>query len=149
MDQVSCRVLHAIVGHKFPGYFSNAIRSALLMAPNDDILVVDNASRSPALTRELKSISTREPRVRLIFRESNNTTHNKKVGGLYEACNEIVEYALHNGYAYLHIIQHDMQLTWWDSTVIETAEKIFNKYPECVNIQNCRTPAPLHALRRP
>lgn len=140
MDEVPCRVLHAIVGHKFPGYFSNAIRSALLMAPNDDILVVDNASRSPALKHELNSIGAREPRMRVIFRESNDTTRNKKVGGLYDACNEIVEYALHNGYTYLHIMQHDMQFIWWDSTIIETAEKIYDKYPECVNIRTAALP---------
>ena len=34
----------------------------------------------------------------------------EQVGGLYHAYNEIMEYALDQGYRYVHIIQHDMQL---------------------------------------
>src|ERR1700688_3014024 len=106
----SSRVLHAIVGHKLPGYFINSINSVLLMAENDDIIVVDNASSLPALTLELQSIAEREPRVRLLLRSTNDLTRNSKVGGLYDAYNEIIDYALGRGYDYLHILQHDMQM---------------------------------------
>jgi hypothetical protein len=128
------RVLHAIVGHKLPVYFANAINSVLRMAPDDDILVVDNASNLPALIRELQSIAAREPRVRLLLRETNDITRNSKVGGLYDAYNEVMDYALGHGYGYLHIMQHDMQLLWWDETVPRLAREIFAEYPECVNI---------------
>ena len=109
-----CRVLHAIVGHKFPVYFTNAVKSVLLMAEDDDILVVDNASNLPELTRELRLIASKEPRVRLLLRDTNDITRNAKVGGLYDAYNEIVSYALSEGYDYLHLMQSDMQLLWWD-----------------------------------
>lgn len=128
------RVLHAVVGHKLPVYFLNAVNSVRLMAENDDILVVDNASGMPSLIRELQSIAERAPRVRLLLRTTNDTSRNSKVGGLYDAYNEVIEYALDRGYDYLHIIQHDMQMVWWDHTVLTRAEEIFTEYPECVNI---------------
>ena len=134
------RVLHAIVGHKLPGYFFNAVNSVLSMAPTDDVLVVDNASNLPALTQELQSIAAREPRVRLLLREDNDTTFNKKVGGLYDAYNAVMEQALHQGYDYVHIMQHDMQLLWWDAAIPQLASEIFAEYPECVNVQTQALP---------
>lgn len=128
------RVLHAIVGHKLPVYFSNSVRSVLLMAPGDDILIVDNASGSPALSRELELIIAHESRAKLIVRESNDISRNAKVGGLYDAYNEIMSYALDGGYDYLHIMQHDGQIVWWDSSIIQTAQEIFENNLECVNI---------------
>jgi hypothetical protein len=134
------RVLHAIVGHKLPVYYVNAVDSVLTMAPNDDVIVVDNASNLPALTEELRSTAAREPRVRLLLRDANDTTRNKKVGGLYDAYNEVMEYALRERYGYLHIMQHDMQLLWWDETVLRIARDIFAEYPECVNVQTQALP---------
>jgi hypothetical protein len=128
------RVLHAIVGHKLPVYFLNAINSVRLMTADDDILVVDNASNMPALAREMRSIAEHEPRVSLLLRDTNDVARNGKVGGLYDAYAEVVEYALDRGYDYLHIIQHDMQMVWWDETVTARAREIFAQYPECVNI---------------
>ena len=128
------RVLHAIVGHKLPVYFLNAVNSVRLMAENDDIIVVDNASGLPGLIGELQSIAEREPRVSLLLRDTNDISRNSKVGGLYDAYNEVVDYALDRGYDYLHIIQHDMQMVWWDETVITRAEEIYAEFPECVNI---------------
>jgi hypothetical protein len=130
----SSRVLHAIVGHKLPVYFVNAINSVRLMAAGDDILVVDNASGMPTLISQLQSIAEQEPQVGLLLRDTNDLTRNSKVGGLYDAYNEVVDYALERGYDYLHIIQHDMQMIWWDSTVITRAAEIFAEYPQCVNI---------------
>jgi hypothetical protein len=134
------RVLHAIVGHKLPVYFVNAVNSVLSMAPADDILVVDNASNLPALTQELRSIAAKEPRVRILLRDDNDTTRNKKVGGLYDAYNEVMEHALREGYDYAHIMQHDMQLLWWDETVPQVASEIFAEYPECVNVHTQALP---------
>ena len=143
------RVLHAIVGHKFPVYFLNAVNSVRLMTENDDILVVDNASGLPGLTDELQSIAEREPRVSLLLRDTNDISRNSKVGGLYDAYNEVVDYALGRGYDYLHIIQHDMQMVWWDETVVSRAAEIYAEFPECVNIstiamaRDLRSPAAL------
>lgn len=128
------RVLHAIVGHKLPAYFTNAVNSVLLMAEDDDVIIVDNASNLPKLTREFQSIAEREPRVRLLLRETNDISRNSKVGGLYDAYNEVVSYALEQGYDYLHIMQNDMQMTWWDKSVMRRASEIYAEYPECVNI---------------
>jgi hypothetical protein len=141
---VPYRVLHAIVGHQCPVYFINAVNSVLLMAGNDDIIVVDNASNLPKLTRELQSIADKEPRVRLLLRESNDISRNSKVGGLYDAYNEVVSYALEQNYDYLHIMQNDMQMLWWDNSVMRRAREIYAEYPECVNI--CTFAQPRYSL---
>ncbi len=137
----SSRVLHAIVGHKFRHYFINSINSVRKAAVNDDILVVDNASNLPELTAELRSIADAHPRIRLLSRATNDLSRNLKVGGLYEAYNEIMSYAIRRGYDFVHIMQHDMQMLWWDETVTALATAIYNEYPECVNIH-------MHALPR-
>jgi hypothetical protein len=128
------RLLHVIVGHKFPNYFENATRSVLHMT-TDDILVVDNASNDPGVSRRLKAIADAEPRVQLMLRTTNDIARNSKVGGLYDAYNEVTAYTLDHGYDYMHILQHDMQMLWWDQAVTSCAVEIFEEYPECVNIQ--------------
>ena len=136
-----CRVLHAIVGHKFRHYFINSVNSVRETAAGDDILVVDNASHLTELTAELRSIADMDPRVRLLSRETNDLSRNRKVGGLYEAYNEIMSYAIAQGYDFVHIMQHDMQMLWWDETVMARARELYAEYPECVNIH-------VHALPR-
>ena len=75
-----------------------------------------------------------EPRVSLLLRDTNDTSRNAKVGSLYQAYNEVVDYALGHGYDFLHILQHDMQLLWWGEIVLRRAAEIYAEYPECVNI---------------
>jgi hypothetical protein len=134
------RILHAVVGHKFPIYFSNAVRSVARNAPGDDILVMDNGSDSPELTRKLRAIAAEHSQIRLMFRETNDISRNAKVGGLYDAYNAIISYSLEQGYDYLHIIQNDMQLLWWDSLVVQEALQIYQRYPDCVNIYTAALP---------
>ena len=129
-----CRVLHAIVGHKLPEYFTNAISSVLAMT-RDDVIIVDNASGLPELIRTFRSLAAADPRVRLLLRDTNNVSCNRKVGGLYDAYNEVMSYALEQGYDYLHMMQNDMQLLWWDDSVMRTAKEIYAEYPECANIR--------------
>ena len=143
------RVLHAIVGHKLPVYFLNAVNSVRLMTENDDILVVDNASGLPGLISELQSIAEREPRVRLLLRDTNDISRNSKVGGLYDAYNEVVDYALDRGYDYLHIIQHDMQMVWWDETVIDARGGDLRGVPGVREHLDDRAGPRSRALRRP
>jgi glycosyltransferase involved in cell wall biosynthesis len=129
------QLLHAIVGHKFPHYFENSVQSVLSLTENDDIVVVDNASNDPEVIQRLRALSDADPRVRLVLRTTNDIAKNSKVGGLYDAYNEIMEYALDQGYSHVHIMQHDMQLLWWDDSVMRRAREIFTEFPECVNIQ--------------
>ncbi len=68
-------------------------------------------------------------------RTTNDVSRNSKVGGLYDAYNEVMTYALDQGCDYIHILQHDMQMLWWDQAVTSCAVDIFAEYPECVNIQ--------------
>ena len=129
------RLLHVIVGHKFPNYFENAVKSVLRMTQDDDILVIDNASGEPEIIQRLQAIANGESRIQLKLRTTNDISRNSKVGGLYDAYNEAMVYALDHGYNYVHIMQHDMQMLWWDEVVMRRAREIFAEYPECVNIQ--------------
>ncbi|MGD0701328.1 MAG: glycosyltransferase family A protein [Trebonia sp.] len=129
-----CRLLQVIVGHKFPIYFENAINSVLHMTTDDDILVVDNASNESDITERLRALASAHPRIRLVLRTSNDLSRNSKVGGLYDAYNDVMTYALEQGYDYVHIMQHDMQMLWWDDSIMRRAREIFAEYPECVNI---------------
>jgi GT2 family glycosyltransferase len=120
-----CRLLHVIVGHKFPIYFENAINSVVRMTTNDDILVVDNASNESSIIRRLQVLANAHPRVRLVLRTTNDLSRNSKVGGLYDAYNEVMAHALEQGYDYVHIMQHDMQMLWWDESIMGRAREIF------------------------
>jgi hypothetical protein len=107
------RVLHVVVGHGLRTYFLNAVRSIRASAPNDEILVVDNASPDVELRIELSKIVAEDSRMRLLLRDSNDLT-NGKVGGLYDAYREAFALAIEEGFDYLHLLQSDMQVLWWD-----------------------------------
>lgn len=139
-DQTPSRVLHAIVGYKLAEYFTNAVRSALVLAPDDDVLIVDNASKSPELTEQLRAIAEAEPHAHLMEIGSNDQSRNAKVGGLYYAYNEVFSYALEHHYDFVHLVQGDMQLLWWDPSVMEMARELYEHHPECVNIRTIALP---------
>ncbi len=105
-------------------------------APDDEILVVDNASSNPTLRADLTFMSSRDPHMRLILRESNDLT-NGKVGGLYDAYREAFEIALRDQFDYVHLVQGDMQVLWWDDDLLLRAAEIFSSNPDCVNIYTC------------
>jgi len=65
----------------FERTFVNSVRSARNVAPDDEILVVDNASPDARLIDELKTLAANDPKMRLLLRDSNSLV-NGKVGGL-------------------------------------------------------------------
>lgn len=123
-----------VVGHRLPGYFLNAIASVRHAAPEDQVLVIDNASPDPRLRATLRRIAEADDDVHLILRGSNDITGNAKVGGLYDAYHEGIAFALERGFRLLHVLQGDMQMLWWDDEVVSRASEIFSAHPECVNV---------------
>lgn len=134
------KVLHAVVGHKLPSYFLNAVRSVRMLAPDDDVLVVDNASGLPSLARQLERERAADPRIDVIQRDSNDLRRNAKVGGLYDAYREVVDYAISRGYDLLHLLQGDMQMLWWGRPAVDRALELYERFPECVNIHTSAIP---------
>jgi hypothetical protein len=128
------------VGHKLPIYFLNAVRSVQRFAPGDDVLVIDNASDLPGLTEELSALESRDPRLRVMRRRSNDLSRNTKVGGLYDAYRGAIDYAMRGDYDLLHLIQGDMQLLWWDEQIVAKAVELYDRFPGCVNIHMCALP---------
>jgi hypothetical protein len=135
------RVLQAIVGHQLPVYFLNSVRSVRRLAPDDDLLVVDNASGSSELIEALSRLADSDARITLRLRSSNDISRNAKVGGLYDAYGEILTHALGGGYDLLHLIQADMQMVWWDERALDAAWDMFVRVPECVNVHTSALPA--------
>jgi hypothetical protein len=134
------RVLHIVVGHGLRTYFLNTVRSVRSTVPDDEILVVDNASPDQRLRDDLTRITDADPKMRLVLRDSNSLV-NGKVGGLYDAYREAFEIANREEFDYVHLVQGDMQVLWWDSDVLSRADEIFAANPLCVNIYTCMLPA--------
>src|SRR5665213_3112753 len=63
------RVIHIVVGHGLRTYFLNAVRSVRWAAPDDEILVVDNASPDQRLRDDLTRINLDDPKMRLLLRD--------------------------------------------------------------------------------
>jgi hypothetical protein len=122
------------VGHQLPAYFLNAIASVRHAAPDDELLVIDNASPDLRLRAALSHVAEADELVHLILRGSNEITRNAKVGGLYDAYHAGVSFALERGFQLLHVLQGDMQMLWWDQSVVSRAIEIFTGHPECVNV---------------
>ena len=65
------------------------------MTAHDDILVVDNASNDPGVTRRIQASQIPNLEFGSSFLNSaNDISKNSKVGGLYDAYNEVMTYAL-------------------------------------------------------
>ena len=133
------RVIHVVVGHGLRTYFLNTVRSVRTSAPGDQILVVDNASPNHQLRKDLARIARGDPKMNLLLRDSNSLV-NGKVGGLYDAYRDAFDIALKDGFDYVHLVQGDMQVLWWDDDVLARAAEIFAANPLCVNICTCLLP---------
>ena len=126
-------VLHAVVGHSLPVHFLNAVDS-VLDRTEDPLLVVDNASPEPALRDGLAQRAADHGRLQVHRRERNEIEHNGKVGGLYNAYRLVFAHAIDAGFEYLHLLQGDMQLLWWDEEALRAGIELFDRYPNCVNV---------------
>lgn len=129
------RVLHVVVGHGIPRYFLNTVRSVRATAPDDPVLVIDNASPQAGLRSDLKRMADEDPMIDLILRSTNDLQVNRKVGGLYEAYRMAFKYAMERDFDLLHLLQGDFQLMWWDGDLVEKSCELYASHPRCVNIQ--------------
>ena len=127
-------VLHVVVGHGLPRYFLNTVRSVRAAAPDDQVLVIDNASPQAGLRAALQRMADSDPRIDLILRTSNELRDNRKVGGLYQAYTLAFDYAVAREFDLLHLLQGDFQLMWWDDDLVARSRDLFAAHPHCVNI---------------
>ena len=128
------QVLHVAVGHGLPTYFMNAVRSVRAIAPNDQLLIIDNASPNEQLLDNLRQLADEDDQINVIFRTANDVQRNRKVGSLYAAYEIAFSYALVRGFDLLHLVQADFQMLWWDEDVVKKANDIYAAHPRCVNI---------------
>ena len=133
VSHVAGDLLHVVVGHGLPGMYLNTLKSFRAILPEAPLLVVDNASPQRSLRQRLEGIASADPAMELVLRERNETT-NAKVGGLYEAYRLAFDRASEVGAHYVHLMQADMQLLWWDDDVMKRAEDLWRRHRSCVNI---------------
>ena len=126
-------VLHVVVGHGIPTYFLNTVTSVRATAPNDQVLVIDNASPQAGLRSALQQMADEDPMIDLVLR-STNDLRNRKVGGLYEAYAIAFEYAVTRKFDLLHLLQGDFQMMWWDDDLVKKSCELYASHPSCVNI---------------
>jgi hypothetical protein len=128
------RVLHVVVGYQLSRYFLNAVRSVRAVAPGDPALIVDNASPDWELRAELERMADEDDLLDVMFRTENDVRQNRKVGSLYAAYEAAFDHAMARRFDYLHLIQGDFQMLWWDRDLVARSGEIFAAHSRCVNI---------------
>jgi hypothetical protein len=101
--------------------------------PAAPLLVIDNASPQEDLRRRLATIAAADPSMELVLRTENESA-NGKVGGLYHAYRIAFDRAASWGVGFVHLMQADMQLLWWDEDTMKCARSLFNRHPNCANL---------------
>ena len=96
--------------------------------------MIDNASPQERLRRRLEAIAATDRNMELILRTENEAA-NGKVGGLYHAYRIAFDRAASQGVRFVHLMQADMQLLWWDDDTMPFARSMLKRHPNCVNIQ--------------
>jgi hypothetical protein len=127
------QVLHVIVGHGLPRLYLNTIVSFRNVLPDSPLLVIDNASPQADLRHRLSAMAAGDARMEVVLRPRNETG-NGKVGGLYAAYRLAFQKAQERGSRYVHLLQADMQVLWWDDDALSRARALFALYPKCANI---------------
>lgn len=118
------RLLNIVVSCELPGYLGNALKSLKQLLPIGDTLVIENGRD---LDRTKAVIKDAMPDAVLLGRGENRA--DRKVGSLYEAYNEGIEYGLERGYDLLHFIQDDMQWMWYRAGMMERIAEILQSNP--------------------
>jgi hypothetical protein len=132
-DGSASEVLHVVVGHGLPRLYLNALHSFRSVLPRAHLLVIDNASPQAALRRQLTELALTDANMDLVMRDKNEAA-NGKVGGLYTAYRLAFERAIEGRFRYVHLMQADMQLMWWDADTLRRAKQLFAQHPRCVNL---------------
>ncbi|MGH9098847.1 MAG: hypothetical protein ACRDV8_01275 [Acidimicrobiales bacterium] len=126
-------ILHVLVGHGLPVMFRNAVASFRSVCPTSEVLVVDNASPQEWLRKELAARAESDPHMDVLLRRDNDRV-NSKVGGLYHAYEDALAIARDRGFDYVHLVQADCQMMWWDADILRKIADLYRRHPRCVNV---------------
>jgi hypothetical protein len=129
-------ILHVIVGHGLPTQFLNTLGSFRAICPDSQLLVIDNRSPQESLRAELRRRAGGDPHMELLLRESNASS-NPREGALHSAYEIAFERARSGGYRYVHLLQADMQVMFWDQELLDQIAQIYERHPNCVNVYTC------------
>lgn len=126
-------ILHVVVGHGLPILFLNTVRSFRDVCPAGELLVVDNASPQQELRDALVRLAEHDARTTTVLR-GDNDLENEKVGALYAAYRLAFATAQERGFRYVHLLQGDMQVLWWDDDARAKLAELYRRHPNCVNV---------------
>lgn len=126
-------ILHVIVGHGLPVLFLNTVDSFRSVCADGELLIIDNASPQVELQHELAQRADRTPRTTYV-RRHHNELENEKVGALYSAYRTAFTTAGARGFRFVHLLQGDMQILWWDADARSKLAELYRSHPNCVNV---------------
>ena len=126
-------ILHVIVGHGLPVLFLNTVDSFRAVCPESELLVIDNDSPQPDLRRALAARAEADPYMTYVLRD-DNAPDNEKVGALYSAYRHAFSVAEEQGFRFVHLLQGDMQVLWWDADARAKLTDLYRRHPNCVNV---------------
>jgi hypothetical protein len=134
LDAIAERdILHVIVGHGLPVMFRNAVASFRAVCPDGELLVIDNGSPQQALRDDLVRRANHDVRTTTVLRDNNNL-ENAKVGALYAAYRLAFDIATERGFRYVHLLQGDLQVLWWDLDALAKLSELYQRHRNCVNV---------------
>lgn len=139
-------ILHVVVGHGLPMLFLNTIQSFHSVIPTARLLVIDNGSPQSSLHRDLVDCCDSNAATELVLREGVGARH-AKVGTLYDAYQLAFEIARCQSLSYVHLVQGDMQLLWWDDDVVRRIGELYARHPRCVNISTKAFPRDRYLMK--
>ena len=126
-------ILHVVVGHGLPVLFFNAVRSFRAVCPESELLVVDNGSPQRSLRDALVCLAAEDVHTTTILRDDNDL-ENAKVGALYAAYRLAFATAEERGFPFVHLLQGDLQVLWWDADARAKLAELYRRHPNCVNV---------------
>ncbi|MGH9082045.1 MAG: hypothetical protein ACRDY3_06655 [Acidimicrobiales bacterium] len=103
------------------------------VCPESELLVIDNGSPQRSIGRELAERAVSDEHLEVVRRDAGRPVH-PKVGTLHDAYCYAFDVARRRGFDYVHLLQGDLQVMWWDEDARHMLAELFGRHPHCVNI---------------
>ena len=148
------KIAHLIVGFPIYSYFINAINSVLNNDSSSVIIVITtgkrkffgwggwsdwNLSDDIKIKNYLRVLERKYPNLIIVYKNIEQTPadYKFKTGSLYKAYNLALQISTKLKIDFLHIIQNDFQLMWWNKDFVRIVDEIYINNKNVVNI-SCR-----------
>ncbi len=125
-------ILTAVFTRNRSEYLSNCIKSLDSMFPESDLVVFDDDSTHQNQLTMLDQLEAADIRVVRVTRDPNKSRH----GTLYRNMNLALQMATQLQYAYVQLVQDDMQIVMQDSDLKGRIHRVFERNQSTFHIGN-------------